>query len=92
MNLMQILGPAVGGPLIDILGPGYVYVVMTVIYIMSVVMLFRVRSLSPEEMAASRTRGMGAGRAGPLGGRRRGTPRGAQGRVSSTPSATVRSW
>ncbi len=72
MNLMQILGPAVGGPLIDILGPGYVYVIMTVIYMMSVVMLFPVRSLSPEEMAASRTRGMGAARAGPLGGRRRG--------------------
>ena len=75
MNLMQIIGPTIGGFLIDWIGAGYVYVVMTVMYMMSVLMLFAVRSLSPEEREAEaagrpagapgrrgRTRGAGDGR------------------------------
>ena len=76
MNLMQVIGPAVGGPLIDWLGAGFVYLIMAGMYAMSVLMLFRVKSLSPEELAASRTQGVGAaGRPGP--GRARSGPRGA---------------
>jgi MFS family permease len=59
-NLMQIIGPAVGGPLIDWVGAGYVYVIMAVMYTMSVMMLFGVKSLTPEEREESRPQGMGA--------------------------------
>ena len=41
MNLMQIIGPAVGGPLIDWIGPGSVYSIMAVMYAMSVLTLGR---------------------------------------------------
>jgi MFS family permease len=68
MNLMQIIGPAIGGPLIDWIGAGAVYVIMAGMYTVSVVMLFGVKTLSPEEIEASRTQGMGAG---PSGGRGR---------------------
>ena len=60
MNLMQIMGPALGGPLIDWVGPGAVYSIMAAMYGMSVLMLFRVRSLSSEELEASRTQEFGA--------------------------------
>ena len=60
MNLMQIIGPAAGGPLIDWAGSGFVYSVIASMYGMSVLMLFRVRSLSPEELEASRTQEFGA--------------------------------
>jgi MFS family permease len=74
MNLMQIIGPAVGGPLIDVVGPGAVYAIMAGMYAMSVTTLFRVRSLSPDDLAASQTQDTGAGRRGP--GRRAPGPRG----------------
>ncbi|MBT5774671.1 MAG: MFS transporter [Dehalococcoidia bacterium] len=74
MNLMQIIGPAIGGPLIDWVGAGSVYVIMAVMYTISVLMLFGVKTLSPEEVEASRTQAMGAspgrmarGRGGPGG-------------------------
>lgn len=61
MNLMQIIGPAIGGPLIDWVGAGSVYAIMAVMYTISVLMLFGVKTLSPEEIEASRTESMGAG-------------------------------
>ena len=64
MNLMQIIGPAVGGPLIDFLGAGSVYAIMAGMYAMSVTTLFRVKSLSADELAASQTQDTGAGRGG----------------------------
>lgn len=54
MNLMQILAPALGGFMIDWIGPGWVYVSMTLMYAMSVGMLFFVESLTPEELERSR--------------------------------------
>lgn len=54
MNLMQILAPAAGGFMIDLFGAGWVYVAMTAMYAMSVVMLFLVQTLTPDEMRASR--------------------------------------
>jgi MFS family permease len=52
MNLMQIFAPAVGGLMIDVIGASWVYVTMAVLYTISMVTLFAVRSLSPEEFAA----------------------------------------
>ena len=75
MNLMQIIGPAIGGPLIDWVGAGSVYAIMAVMYTISVLMLFGVKTLSPEEIEASRTQAMGASR-GPMA-RGRGGPGGA---------------
>lgn len=54
MNLMQILAPALGGFLIDWVGPEWAYVSMSAMYATSVVMLFFVTTLSPEELARSR--------------------------------------
>ena len=54
MNLMQIFAPALGGFMIDWIGPGWVYVGMATMYAMSVGMLFFVQSLSPEESERSR--------------------------------------
>jgi hypothetical protein len=54
MNLMQLGAPAVGGFMIDWIGAGSVYSVMAVMYAMSVVTLFGVKSLSAEEFEASR--------------------------------------
>ncbi len=53
MNLMQIMAPSVGGFMIDIIGAEYVYAVMAFMYGMSVFMLFRVTSLTPEEQEAA---------------------------------------
>ena len=74
MNLMQIIGPAIGGPLIDWIGPGSVYTLMAVMYAMSVLMLFRVSSLSAQELEGSRAEGAGVGRAAGPGGAARGRP------------------
>jgi MFS family permease len=52
MNLMQIFAPAVGGLMIDVIGASWVYVSMAVLYSISMVTLFAVRSLSPREFAA----------------------------------------
>tara|TARA_Y100000588_G_scaffold382626_1_gene470464 strand:+ start:3593 stop:4975 length:1383 start_codon:yes stop_codon:yes gene_type:complete len=78
MNLMQIMAPTVGGFMIDWIGAGYVYVVMAFMYLMSVVMLFRVKSLSFEEQEASR-KGMPSADEKPIGnqGRRSGSADGA---------------
>lgn len=54
MNLMQILAPALGGFMIDWIGPGWVYVTMTLMFSMSVMMLFGVETLSPEQPQATR--------------------------------------
>lgn len=56
MNLMQIMSPALGGFMIDWVGPGWVYIFMASMYAMAVLMLFFVRTLTPEELEASRTR------------------------------------
>ncbi len=80
MNTTQILAPALGGFMIDWIGAGSVYVFMAAMYAMSVVMLFGVNSLTPEELEASRA-GMPAARPGVMGrrggmdrtGQRRGT-------------------
>ena len=68
MNLMQILAPGVGGFMIDWIGGGSVYSVMAVMYAMSVLMLFRVKSMTPEEQAEAAVGAVGGGRG------RRGAP------------------
>jgi MFS family permease len=55
MNVMQILAPAIGGFLVDWIGPAWVYLIMSAMYLMSVLMLFLVDSLTPEQLEASRT-------------------------------------
>ncbi len=62
MNVMQIIGPAFGGPLIDWIGPGSVYSIMALMYAMSVLTLFRVKPLSPEQLEASWAQAGGASR------------------------------
>src|SRR5690606_31911335 len=67
MNTTQILAPGLGGFMIDWAGPESVYVFMAAMYAVSVVMLFRVQTLSPEELEASRAAmpaGGGRGRIG----------------------------
>jgi MFS family permease len=54
MNLMQLGAPALGGFMIDWIGAGSVYSVMAVMYAMSVVTLFGVKSMSAEDFEASR--------------------------------------
>jgi MFS family permease len=76
MNLMQIMAPTLGGFMIDWIGPEFVYAVMAFMYAMSVIMLFRVKSMTPEEQEAARAGTVGAGprsgmgRRRPAGGRR----------------------
>jgi MFS family permease len=66
MNLTQIIAPAFAGPLIDYTGTGAVYSIMAVMYAISVLMLFGVKSLTPEELEESRAGGIaGRGRDGP---------------------------
>lgn len=74
MNLMQLIAPAIGGFMIDLIGPGSVYSVMAVMYAFSVVALFGVRSMSTEDLEASRSE-LGA-EAGARSGARSGAPRG----------------
>ena len=69
MNSMQILAPAVGGVMIDVIGEGSIYSVMAVMYAMSVITLFGVKSMSAEDLEASRAE-MG------MAGASRGTQRG----------------
>ncbi len=72
MNLMQILAPGVGGFMIDWIGGGSVYSVMAVMYAMSVLMLFKVKSMSAEEQEAAAIGAVGGGRGGRRGPTRRG--------------------
>lgn len=74
MNLMQLIAPAIGGFMIDLIGAGSVYSVMAVMYAFSVVALFGVRSMSAEDLEASRSE-LGA-EAGARSGARSGAPRG----------------
>lgn len=55
MNLMQLMAPAAAGFMIDWAGAGYVYSTMAVFYGMSVIALFGVKSMTAEELKASRT-------------------------------------
>jgi MFS family permease len=73
MNLMQLIAPAIGGIMIDWIGAGSVYSVMAVMYLMSVIALFGVKSMSTEDLEASRI-GMGIGPMAHRG--KRGTARG----------------
>jgi MFS family permease len=50
MNVMQILAPVLGGFMIDWIGPAWVYTSIVGMTAMSVLMLFFVKSLSPEEL------------------------------------------
>ena len=54
MNSMQLVAPAAAGFMIDWVGAGYVYSVMAVFYGMSVIALFGVKSMTAEELKASR--------------------------------------
>ncbi len=72
MNLMQLIAPAIGGFMIDWIGAGSVYSVMAVMYAFSVIALFGVRSMSAEDLAASRSQ-LGAEAQGAM--RRGGSPR-----------------
>ena len=63
LNLMQILAPALGGYMIDWTSAAWVYVFIAALAAMSVLMLFFVKSLSPEELAADRAGGPSGGRA-----------------------------
>jgi MFS family permease len=69
MNLMQIMAPTLGGFMIDWIGPEFVYSAMSFMYAMSVVMLFRVKSMTIEEQEAARAGAVGAGPRGSMGGR-----------------------
>lgn len=64
MNLMQILAPGIGGFMIDWIGGGSVYTVMAFMYAMSVIMLFRVKSMTAEEQEAASVGAVGGGRGG----------------------------
>ena len=79
MNLMQIMAPTLGGFMIDFVGAEWVYVMMAFMYGMSVFMLFRVKSMTPEEQeAASWGTAAGANRGGIGRGRSDGTQSGAR--------------
>ena len=67
MNTTQILAPALGGFMIDWTGPESVYVFMAGMYAMSVLMLFRVQTLTPEELEESRAGTAAAGRRAGMG-------------------------
>ncbi len=54
LNLMQILAPALGGYMIDWTSAAWVYVFIAALAAMSVLMLFFVKSLSPEFSLRSR--------------------------------------
>ncbi|MEZ4503484.1 MAG: MFS transporter [Dehalococcoidia bacterium] len=88
MNVMQLIGPTVGGFLIDWLGAGSVYSVMAAMYAMSVLLLFAVKSLTPEQLEASRraqpARGGATGRGG-------GRPAAARGGARGNPLKDLRS-
>jgi MFS family permease len=75
MNLMQLIAPAIGGFMIDLIGPGSVYSVMAVMYAFSVVALFGVHSMSSEDLEASRSE-LGAEAGARSGARGGGGPRG----------------
>ena len=62
LNLMQILAPALGGYMIDWTSAAWVYVFIAALAAMSVLMLFFVKSRSPEELAANRNGGPAGGR------------------------------
>jgi len=53
MNLMQIIGPAVAGVGIDIMGAEFVYLLIAILYALSVGMLFKIEVLSEDEIVAS---------------------------------------
>ena len=53
MNLMQIIGPAVAGVGIDIVGAEFVYLLIAILYALSVGMLFKIEVLSEDEIVAS---------------------------------------
>ena len=57
LNLMQILAPALGGYMIDWTSAAWVYVFIAALAAMSVLMLFFVKSLSPEFSLRSRMAG-----------------------------------
>jgi MFS family permease len=67
MNLMQILAPTLGGFMLDWTDPAWVYVFMAVMYATSVLMLFLVDVLSPEELEESRAGTNAAGGGAPAG-------------------------
>ena len=54
--------PGAGGFMIDWIGAGSVYAVMSFMYAMSVIMLFRVKSMTPEEQAEAAVGAVGGGR------------------------------
>jgi len=57
MNIMRMAGPALGGALIAVLSPGWVYAVMAGLYLWAILFLFRVRT--PPNAAPSAVRRQG---------------------------------
>ncbi len=59
MNIMRMMGPALGGALIVILSPGWVYSVMALLYLSAVLLLFKVQTtpVEPEKERAPRASG-----------------------------------
>ncbi|MFL2646446.1 MAG: MFS transporter [Dehalococcoidia bacterium] len=53
MNLMQMIGPAIAGIGIDIVGAEFVYLLIALLYAFSVGMLFKITILSEEEIMVS---------------------------------------
>ena len=53
MNLMQMIGPAIAGIGIDVVGAEFVYLLIALLYAFSVGMLFKITILSEEEIMVS---------------------------------------
>ncbi|MGE0599071.1 MAG: MFS transporter [Dehalococcoidia bacterium] len=60
MNIMRMMGPALGGTLIVVLSPGWVYGVMAAMYLSAVLLLFKVH-ITPVEPDRAREKSRASG-------------------------------
>ncbi len=64
MNSMRLLGPTLGGILLAIIGAEWVYVLMTALFVVSIVLFLRVPKRDPEPSQTSKRGGIGEMREG----------------------------
>ena len=64
MNTMRLFGPMLAGVMLAIIGPEWVYVTMTALFLISVVLLLRVPKREPDPAAAGTRGGIGELREG----------------------------
>ena len=64
MNSMRLLGPTFGGILLAVIGPEWVYVLMTALFVVSILLFLRVPKRAPQPGATSRRGGIGEIREG----------------------------